>query len=301
MVKKELLQILNLRSEEEYVNLFFSTLMETNQTYDYFVNWKKVYEKVQSRLNEIMLLNSLTKLNNENEQIAHLKNLLKRYPEVLPVIPLIIAVRDLDFKIFELHEQDSFIYKKFNFNKRHLSDHEIMEIIDFCQKSGILKLLSRIKDLYAYLIGLEVGIDTNARKNRSGTIFELIVGKMINQKISNHIFAKHLLIKFQDPSIKIRRNKNIDIAIYYDNKPFIATETNFYNVSGSKPIEVANAYINLQKQFEKNNIIFIWLTDGPGWLKSKRTIRQTFSEISYPMNYFIAKKAFVTLIEKLVS
>jgi len=38
MVKYEML---NFESAEEFMDYFFQTLLETNWTYDYFVDWKK--------------------------------------------------------------------------------------------------------------------------------------------------------------------------------------------------------------------------------------------------------------------
>jgi len=60
---------------------------------------------------------------------------------------------------------------------------EIKDIVEFCKKSGILNLFGEINDLYAYILGMEVGLDSNARKNRSGKIFEQLVGLLLKKKI----------------------------------------------------------------------------------------------------------------------
>ena len=37
--------------KNEYLDYFFNTLLPTNRTYDYFVNWKKVKTNVYNCLN----------------------------------------------------------------------------------------------------------------------------------------------------------------------------------------------------------------------------------------------------------
>ena len=63
-----------------------------------------------------------------------------------------------------------------------MKNGEISDIVEFCKKSGILDLFGEINDLYAYLLGMEVGLDSNARKNRSGKIFEQLVEIIMKNK-----------------------------------------------------------------------------------------------------------------------
>ena len=75
------------------------------------------------------------------------------------------------------------------------------------------------------------------------------------------------------------------------NMPKMVIECNFYNTTGSKPIETANAYMDLQRKIrERQGISFIWITDGPAWEQMKQTIIQSFREIDFPMNYTIASE-----------
>lgn len=282
MVSSLLLKIAGVSSIEEYINLFFKTLMKTNQTYDYFVDWKKIKEKVRKYVKEISLLNSLTKIEPE-ERKRELKEIFKRYPETIPVIPSIIALREQNISILEIGERA--FYKTFDFSKRKLSDDEAEDIVNFCEKVGILQLFGEINDLYAYLLGVEVGLDSNARKNRSGKIFQDLVGLLLKRKLKD----TNLRIKSEDPNIIIRRKKKADFVIYYENNPRIIIECNFYNTTGSKPIETANAYVELQREIrERKGITFVWITDGPAWEKMKSTIIQSFRKIDFPMNYNIA-------------
>ena len=146
-------------------------------------------------------------------------------------------------------------------------------------------------------MGVEVGLDSNARKNRSGKIFQKFVELLLRRKLKD----LNIEIKSEDSSIRTIRRKKADFVIYMENNPRIIIECNFYNVSGSKPIETANAYIDLQhKIYERKEAFFIWITDGPAWNKMKETIIQSFKEIDFPINYTIANEKINELILKLL-
>lgn len=288
------LEILGFKSKGEYVNCFLDTLLQTNRTYGFYVNWEKVKRNMLKCVTEISILNSLSKVG-VNERKAKLKEIMKKYPEVIPIIPLIIAIREKNIVILDVG--DSLFFKKIRFNKG-IKDEEIDDIIDFCDKSGIINLFGEINDLYTYLLGMEVGLDSNGRKNRSGKIFENILELLLKKKIRES--NKNLVLKPQDTNIKLRRRKIPDFVIYQDNEPKIVIECNFYGSTGSKPIETANAYIDLQKKLDEKNLIFIWVTDGPAWKKMQDTVRNSFNEIDFPMNYHILDKKINELFLKLL-
>ena len=174
--------VLGFKNEIQYLDYFFKTLLPTNRTYNYYVDWEKVKGNVIKYLNEISLLNSLTKIDLE-EREKKLIEIISRYPEVIPVIPLIIAIREKNIVVLDIGVQ--LFYKEFKFNE-NLKNAEITDIVEFSKKSGILDLFGEINDLYAYLLGMEVGLDSNARKNRSGKIFEHLIGLLLKNKLRNH-------------------------------------------------------------------------------------------------------------------
>lgn len=264
--------ILGFDSEDSYIDYFFETLLPTNRTYEYYVDWNKVKGNVLKCLNEISLLNALTKVKNE-EREGKLIEIISKYPEVIPVIPLIIAIREKNVLILDM--EGGLFHKEFQFNKKP-KEEEIKDIVEFCEKAGILDLFGEINDLYAYLLGMEVGLDSNARKNRSGKIFEQLVGLSLKKKLRKLDGFK---IKEEDNSLEIKRNKRSDFVIYKNDEPKIAFECNFYSSTGSKPIEVANAYIDLNHKCNDENIILVWITDGPGWHRMRSTVEDTFKEI----------------------
>ena len=271
----------------EYNRDFFGTLLETNHTYEFFVNWEKVFNNLEDYLIEISILNSLNKVESTKVE-SHFREILRKCPNVVKVLPTILAIRDKKVDVLDIEENK---FKIVDFSNRRF---DADEIVDFCKKSGLLDLFSKIDDLYSYLVGTEVGLDTNGRKNRSGHVFEDIVGELLAKKIENH--PDYRLGK--EDTITFQRTKRWDYVIYYKNIPKYLFECNFYNGTGSKPIEVANAYVDLQNQIKDSHLVFIWVTDGKGWKKMAKTLKEVSPGIDYVVNYNILNKSIDKILFK---
>ncbi|MDR1819554.1 MAG: type II restriction endonuclease [Methanobrevibacter sp.] len=268
---------LGYKSLENYSQYFLDSLLETNRTYDFFIDWDKVFSKLENYLIEINILNSLTKISSTSISEKFIE-ILKKYPECVPVLPMILAIRDKKIGILDADDKT---FKNIDFSKRYF---KMDEIIKFSKKTGLLNLFSEINDLYSYLTGTEVGLDTNARKNRSGHIFEKLVGDTLNETIKD---KEEYKLVAEDKNIKLRRNKRFDHVIYKNNILKFVFECNFYNSTGSKPIEVAHAYIDLQDSISNSGMTFIWITDGLGWRKMFTTLKPALNKIDYIFNYNI--------------
>ena len=274
-------------SLDEYSDDFLNTLLDSNHTYEFYVNWEKVYNNLKNHLIEISILNSLNKVSEDNLEMKF-REILMNYPEVVPILPSILAIRNKKVPIFNIVDKSS---KTINFSK---NDFDIDEIMEFSIKTGLLDLFNNIDDLYSYLVGTEVGLDTNGRKNRSGHIFEEAVGSLLEEKLIN--LQNYRIVK-EDNTINIHRNKRFDYAIYKDDVPQIVLECNFYNSTGSKPIEVAHAYAGLQKDIDDAGLIFIWVTDGKGWNKMFSTLMNVAGDIDYIVNYNMLDKILSEFID----
>ena len=288
---------LGFSSLDDYFSRFLGTLLPTNKTYSYFVDWQRVLRNIKRYKTELHLLNSLR---NENERSIKdsFINLATRYPEIISVLPALIAerVENGHLMIFD-EELDKFI--DFNFNASSYSEDELDQIAKFCEKTGIFRLILSVKDLYDYLLGVEVGIDTNARKNRSGKIFEKIVGRMLGNKLRN---GNYKVIP-QDPSISLyvtKKGKRInrhDFVVYKNEEAIAIIEVNFYNTPGSKPDSIVGNYISLSKEAKKRGLDFIWITDGPAWRDMRHYLRKAMEEMDWVLNYNIAKKEIKKIIK----
>ncbi len=281
---------------DHYIKHFFDTLLPSNKTYEYFVDWYKVKKVVKKYNVELSLLNSLTKVDASDRE-KEFSNLLSKYPHIIEVIPLLIAERVKDGKIdvFDPTLEEIIV---FEFRESNVNKSTIPQIIEFCIKTGIMDLFNEVKDLHDYLLGVEVGIDTNARKNRSGDIFE----KMCQQKIKKLIGGEYIQIN-NDPKFSLypiitegkSKGKTHDIVIYEGNKPILIIECNFYNVAGSKPISIAESYIEMHRVAKQNNVSFLWVTDGPAWHYMKEPLIRSMNNIDWILNF-----RMLDLIEKIL-
>lgn len=287
---------------EELVKKFQETLMISNKTFSYFVDWEKIKENVQKYDYEINILNYLVGISDVK---AKLRDVLKRNPEVLPVLPLIIAVRDLEIAVIKDPQRPKETTAEFNFNKKDtLTNSEIDKIVDFCDKSGILNLFSdfKIKNLRDYLLGVETGIDTNARKNRSGTAMESLIVPILN-KIKDITIIKQKNFKYlkDKRNIKIPErlaNRKFDYVIITTKNKYFNMEVNYYDGQGSKPQEIVDSYTNRKNELTKEKWSFIWLTDGVGWKTGTSQINNAFKDMDYVLNMEFARKGVLQEILK---
>ncbi len=128
--------------------------------WDYFVNWIKVEDNasgLEIALNKLNYL--LGKSNLENE----FYKLYKTNPDIVTAIPILLAVRGTDIEIYEPISKTSEFFD-FALNTKN----NPKKVFKFLKKSGLLNLFSDtgIKNLVDYVKGVEVGLDSNGRKNR---------------------------------------------------------------------------------------------------------------------------------------
>jgi type II restriction enzyme len=92
---------------------FKAKLLKTTYSYDSFVNWKKVETNAEKHAAELGLLNPLTQVPNREERKRLLEELFSSRPEVITVIPILLAVRDQAIDVVEMTEHIE--YKNFRF------------------------------------------------------------------------------------------------------------------------------------------------------------------------------------------
>lgn len=283
---------LNCNNDDEVFQTLISTLKETIKTWDYFVNWNKVirnYTDVEISLN---LLNTLVgKENIENEA----RKLLTKYPEVISIIPSLLAYREREIKL--LADVSNFSIAKYDFSKSISVDKAIL----FLKETGFLKLVSnrQIKSIPDYFIGVEVGLDSNGRKNRSGTSMESIAEFFIKDICQRNGFeylaqatADKIKKKWNKDITVTKSSKRIDFAINTPKKLYLI-ETNFYGGGGSKLKSTAGEYAEIYHQWTRDGHQFIWITDGLGWRTTQRPLRDTFDNTDYIINLDMVQKGIL--------
>jgi len=296
---------LKLTNLEEILDIFYKSIIDTNRTYDFFVDWKKIKEKLTDKEMKLEiklnLLNSLIGGNNFDEKF---RTLLHDYPEILPVIPLLIAVRDIAFPVIADFYSEKIDIDVFDFTERELSETEIENYLNFVDKTGLKLFFTELanRSLVDYYLGVEVGMDTNARKNRSGEIMEKVINHHLDDinKRQNYPFPilkqksfGNLEAEFNFPVNSDIKNRKADFIILKDFKKPINIEVNFYTGSGSKPQEIVDAYIQRQRELALNNIEFIWITDGYGWKEQRNQTEKGFKKINYLLNIEFVKRGLL--------
>jgi len=86
-----------------------------------------------------------------------------------------------------------------------------------------------------------------------------------------------------------KADRRIDFAIFFQDVLFFI-EVNFYSGGGSKLKSTAGEYIEISKFWKKQGIIFIWITDGKGWLSAKAPLIEYFEKSNYLLNLEMLKE-----------
>lgn len=289
---KKLCQLLN-KSEDELFNQIVTSFKRKITQWNYFVNWQKVLNNIKPVEKELNLLNYL--IGKENLEIE-IKQLIGKYPEVIKAIPILLAIRDNSLEV--LIDTQNFIYREFDFNKQTPTKNDIDAFSDFIIKSGFGELLKdkQIKNLVDYATGVEVGLDSNGRKNRGGSLMELLVEEFI-KKTTKELDIEYMpqatakkIQKKWDVAVEVDKSSRIiDFAIYKNGKLYFV-EVNFYGGGGSKLKSTATEYIKMNEFWNKQNIEFIWITDGAGWHSTLKPLREYYDQADYLLNLEMLKE-----------
>ncbi len=165
--------------------LFLSQLSETNTTLQDFTDFKKVSTNVNKIAIKLNQLNYL--IGKDNLELA-IKELFEENPKVFEVLDILIAVRKSDKK------------KVINgfLSAQYIDEYFKTEtgICEFIRKTGLAEVFrsKEITNLVDYVFGVEVGLDTNARKNRGGHNMENTIAKAFSD--ANIFFKQEVYNKF---------------------------------------------------------------------------------------------------------
>lgn len=211
--------------------------------------------------------------------------LFKENKTVFQVLDILIAVR-ANKKVINEEGVTVFLETYFETPKK---------IVEYIEKTGLVDVFKNknITNLVDYVFGVEVGLDTNARKNRGGTNMEKAVSSIFDNAGVDY---KTQMNVSEYPEIKSLGDdmKVFDFAIKTKKKTYLI-ETNFYNGGGSKLNEVARSYSDVVPKINRyENFEFVWITDGQGWFSAKNKLQEAFSIIPsmynlYSLNLFVDK------------
>lgn len=279
------------RDEDSVFSQFLKNLKPSNMLWKYFVNWEKVFKNIGDIEEE---LNTLNDLIGKKDFDTAFRTLVEKNPNIVKVLPA-LAVRVGEslakFDILVDHSSGKLKFEGYDFTTYKPED--IDKYITFLDGVGIKDLLQneKIKNLVDYMIGVEAGLESNARKNRAGSAMEEIVEIFIKDfckekkyQYEKQVNAKIIKEKFDYDVPVDRQNRQYDFVVDTGDEPIIF-EVNFYNSKGgSKLKSTAGEYIGLHETLKERNIKFVWVTDGPGWHSVKAGLGEAFHKMDYIFN-----------------
>ena len=259
-------------------NEWLETFRSSIATYSYYVDFEKVYGNIDAIKVELNILNSLI---GSKDIEADFEKLLKDYPQILKCIPILLAVRGRE--IYAIDGDGEYL---FNFKKANCS---VDEYKMFMRKTGLFTLISEhiINNLVDYVTGVEVGLDSNGRKNRGGHLMEDLVESYLKKSglVRDVDYFKEMYISeieekwgidLSNISNQGKAEKRFDFVVRKGSMLY-GIETNFYTGGGSKLNETARSYKTLALETrEIDGFTFVWFTDGEGWKSARHNLEETF-------------------------
>lgn len=265
------------------VDEFLRSLIKTNRSHLFYVDWEKAKDYQERYKDELALLHVLSDSDSPDAELARL---IKTYPRINTLIPLLVACRigaQGNTELIVLDE-DNVTNINYKFSDNNLSDQNIENTVSFARKTGLLRELTQISNHADYYFGVEVGMDTNARKNRSGSAMELLVENYVKKIVEkyNGKFLKQKTFSKAASEFNVQvpmhqANKKGDFMVLVNSKPF-NIEVNYFDGGGSKQ-EIMNSYIPRAEDIKQSGWGFVLVTDGLGWTQARKQVDEGFSRI----------------------
>ena len=267
-------------------NIWLSGFRDSIADYCYYIDFEKVHRNVNGIKVELNILNSLIGSDNIEQDF---EELIKKYPETLKCIPLLLAVRANE--IYAIDGDGAFTY---NFKNQNLP---VEQYKIFMKKTRLFDLMQNhiINNLVDYATGVETGLDSNGRKNRGGHLMENLVEDFIQKSgfIKNENYFKEMYIHQITDKWNIdlsaisnqgKMEKRFDFVIKTP-ETIYGIETNFYGSGGSKLNETARSYKTLALETDTiDGFTFVWFTDGKGWTSARNNLEETFDVMEHIYN-----------------
>ena len=263
------------------------TFTDSIANYKYYIDIETIYKNAEIYKIELNMLNSLIGSQNIEQDF---ENLIHKYPEVLKCVPILLAVRQTE--IIVLDDEGN----KFEYNFKNMN-YNVEQYTVFMRETGLFDLLEKhlINNLYDYVLGVECGLNSNARKNRGGHLMENLVEKFIQRAgfTKDKTYFKEMYLQDIERRWKLdmsfisnknQATKRFDFVIKTD-KCIYGIETNFYASGGSKLNETARSYKMIAEEAKRVvGFEFVWFTDGMGWISARNNLRETFDNMEHIYN-----------------
>ncbi len=246
-----------------------SQLKVTNATLDFYCDFKKINENVD---NIAIKLNQLNYLIGQEDLDGAIRKLWDENPNVFSIMDILIAVRRKDKKKAIMRDGSTKLISQ-------LFD-DVESVIEYIHGTGLDHVLKnkQVKNLVDYVFGVETGLDSNARKNRSGHLMEGQIADILDKA---GIAYRQEVYSTEYPELVVlgEDKKRFDFVIETLHCTYLM-EVNFFSGGGSKLNEVARAYSELSPKINAlEGFEFVWITDGIGWISARNKLEEAFYSI----------------------
>ena len=291
-----------MRNFSEWLSGFRDSIAD----YGYYIDFEKVHRNVDNIKIELNILNSL--IGSKNIE-TDFENLMRKYPEVLKCIPLLLAVRTNE--IYCQDENGGHLFQ-FDFGKYPPNSHAHYERYKyFMRETGLFDLLENhiVNNLVDYATGVETGLESNGRKNRGGHLMEDLVESFIKKagfekdktyfkEMYVHQITEKWGLDLSAISNQGKMEKRFDFVVKTPNMIY-GIETNFYGSGGSKLNETARSYKTLALETDTiDDFTFVWFTDGKGWTSARNNLEETFDVMEHIYNIKDLENGVITEVFK---
>lgn len=289
-----------IKSPQERLTIFLESLSITNRTPEYYVNWNKVDRETKKYELE---LNTLNYLIGKDDIYSEALRLFTKQPNLLKAIPSLIASRDRVLDILTIDNDDNMSFEQLDF--KTIDTSRIDDYLKFIEQSGLLNFLQQHanRSLVDYVYGVETGLDSNARKNRSGTTMEGILERHVskiaqeqNLEWKAQATAQFIKEKWGITVPVDKSERRFDVAVYSKEKHKVwLIETNYYGGGGSKLKAVAGEFTELSQFVVTSDdaVEFVWVTDGQGWKTAHLPLAESISHITNVFNLEMLREGFL--------
>jgi hypothetical protein len=276
-------------SVEKFLQEFFSTLTPGVIPRAQFIKWSAIEAKIRANKDAIEFFSGLNG---------------KKGPELIRELADCLQSQDNPREIlkgaFEFlgHTGEGFVSTEDNVTVDGLSDRIGKEGEAAAQYAaqlfadlGIEKILER-EDLAGTFLGVQVGLETHRRKNVGGEAFNAVVADFLTGLVKELRPKLDIALK---PELRVvyedgKTSKKVDFGLLIGGKPRVGIEVNFYTGSGSKPTEIKRSYADVNRHLGAVGVALVWITDGNGYLKMRRSLQEAFEAHPNTYNFEIAKR-----------
>ena len=294
------------RTSQERLQIFLDTIIDINHAPDYWFDFPTINKRIDNYGAELHMLDWL-----HGKTVDEMRQFFIEKPMLLKYVPILLGIREDKMKNGILSVFD--VKGDYGLNFANIDISNIDFYVKFIEDSGLYNVLTGngiYRSVHDYTYGVEAGLNSNARKNRSGNEGESHLAMILNDIVDKNPDS-HLISKGQTTYDNIQKwfginnlpkelkNRRFDGSLYCPDKhKCLFAEVNNFNSSGSKIKAVASEFEQVHTIFSKTNHVFVYITDGKGWESDKSHLAPIIDKVPNVFNYAMVEDGWLDDIAK---